>query len=55
VLVAQGVRVRRRTSWKERRRRKIVFPNQKGIFSNANEADETRTPRPYGQGLRFRS
>ena len=22
-------------------------------FSNANEADETRTPRPYGQGLRF--
>jgi hypothetical protein len=29
------------------------FSPSKGFFSNANEADETRAPRPYGQGLRF--
>ena len=31
----------------------LFFFHHLGGFSNANEADETRGPRPYGQGLRF--
>jgi hypothetical protein len=49
VLVAQGVRVRRRTSWKERRRRKIVLKKRTKSrecrrTKNENKKDNATAP-----------